>query len=533
MPKINKEEFIRAATVFLFFGAVILLINLAALTWPVGVLLAIAAGVRLTARAYDRRRSSKVAKAVVSVTFPYVCGLACVTVLQLVFNLARIRAANVANVEDWLLAQSDRIARLNRMTWWEYVAILILLGAAGVAAPRLRLLSRFVGAVKIVEAVSGVLATITAFTFVTAMVGSSYVRDSEAHFRARLADKVRDKKKVMADTLVNEAVAQSIERLPPASVPILAAIEIRLHPSRAARSPTDELLDLELGEQLRSGEKPPAAAAPPAVSPADEVHGAALLKQPAVEDKETKDAEEANKASKEAVEAALDRVADSASGAVGGRVREVIERIVRDEMGPLLSSMIELGSSFTSEYVSQLREPLMKKADDYCDRMADRIAKLRQPGAAASMIRARARSDAIDEAIRLENDEPGNAIVERLGGTASFRDAPGSADRTGDVTRAIDIAISLTPGAGRMDWGTLLPSAGPGDREPAGVTAGRVSSPPGFADHGLERAVEGVARFHMHEVERIEIAARLAKAQRDKDRLSEMEHDRAEPAPHE
>jgi hypothetical protein len=37
----------------------------------------------------------------------------------------------------------------------------------------------------------------------------------------------------------------------------------------------------------------------------------------------------------------------------------------------------------------------------------------------------------------------------------------------------------------------------------------------------------------MHEVERIEIAARLAKAQRDKDRLSEMEHDRAEPAPHE
>ncbi len=508
----SLKGFIGAATLLL---VVVLVVVLAALTWPVCLLLAVAGAVRLVARLCDKRRSSKFAKAVVSVTFPYVCGFACVAVLQLGFNLARLRPDNVAGVEDWILRQSDRIGLLNRVTWWEYVAILIVLGAVGAAAPRLRLLSRFVGAVKVVEAVSGVLATVTAFTFVTAAVGDSYLRDSEAKFRAQLAGKVREKRKVMADTLVNQVVAQSLERLPPASVPMLAAIEAQLHASEASHSAADDLLDIELGEQIRSGEKPPPAVEAPAPPPKPEARGAELLRRPAVENRETGEARVANKASETAIEAALDRVADSASDSVRGRVRDVLEQIVGGEIGPLLKAMIDLGDGFTSEYLSQVREPLMKKANAYCDRMAERIANLGRPVTAAATVRTRARSDALDEAIRLEDDKRGNEVFERLGKATFSREARGPADRTGDVTHAIDIAIDLTPGAGRVEWGNLLPSAA------------------AFADPELERAVEGVAGFHKIEMERIEIAKRQSKDSGGDDKVGEIEHGRPEPMQHE
>jgi len=510
------------------------------LTWPACLLFAIAGVVRLVASGIAKRRDSKVAKAVAKVAFPYVCGFACVAVLQMVFNLGKSEADTVSGVEIWLIAQSGRIDNLAKIPWWQYVAILAVLGAAGVLAPRLRLLNRFVGVVGFVEAVSGVLATVTAFTFVSAAIAPGYVQASEVHFRARLADKERKDGKMMGDALANQAVAQSLERLPPASVKALAAILAQLHSAQASVAAADALLDRELEGQIQPDAKPPApeTRAAPAESTA---RGADLLRESAAEDKKAVGAQEADKASKEAVEAALDRAADNASDAVRKPVHDMLEHVLGDSLGPLLSSMAD---DFASEYMSLAREPLMKKANDYCDRLVERIASLRGPAAAAAAIKGLARSDALDEAFRIENNQPGNEEFERLAKGALGGETPVLGDRTAYLTRVIDIAVALTPGAKTVDWSGPprlegLPASAPPSgievldkQAPASGPLRKLPARAGSADTELERAVEGVPQFRASETARIAVLKRLETERTESERLSELENEPAKVEPH-
>ena len=263
---------------FLFVAACITVLVVLGLTWPAGVLFAVAWLVRLVAGRVAKRRDSKVARAVVKVTLPYVCGLGCVSGLQLVFNLGRLSAHSVSAVEEWLIAQHDRIGLLNKLTWWQYLGILALLGAASLAAPRLRLVRRFVRTVGAAETVSGVLATVTAFSFVTGAIGGRYLEDIESRYQAHLADKVRDRNRVTAEATVRHAIAQAMAHFPPIAVSVLGAVETRLHDAEPRETATDEMLDKELGEQVHPEENgAPASPLPPAPS-RRKAHGSELLR---------------------------------------------------------------------------------------------------------------------------------------------------------------------------------------------------------------------------------------------------------------
>jgi hypothetical protein len=522
----------------------VLLLVFVSLTWPACLLFAVACAAWLIARAYARRRDSRAARAAAKVAFPYACGFAVLTLLQLAYNLGRSDAGAVSRTEVWLLEHSGWVDILEKLSWWQYVSILVVLAAAGALVPRLGLLRNFVRAADIAGTVSTALTAVTAFTFVTAAIGGSDLRQAEVTFRARLADKVMATQKVMADTMARRAEARALERIPPASVKALAAVAERMHESRASRSAVDILLDRALGEQVRPEEKPPEPAAP-AKAGGTKVRGDELVRELAGEDAKAAEAGGANKASRDAVAAALDRLADNASDAARERVRDILEHALGDGIGPILTAAIVLGDGFTAEYLADAREKLMAKASEFCDGIVGRIAHLGQPDAAASAIRSRVRSAAVDEAVRMEDGRPGNAEFERLSGGVLAAVEPGPGGRTGHLTSVIDIATELTPGARRVDWALMLPPAEVpgGPRVPASAPFERPGRGPvspllkaaaaAEVDAQLERAIAGVPAFRETETTMAAAMKERAEALRqENDKLKEAAHEQVEVEPH-
>jgi hypothetical protein len=538
-----KQKLLGFGVVAGLVAAVVLLLVFVSLTWPACLLFAVACAAWLIARACARRRDSRAARAAAKVAFPYACGFAVLTLLQLVYNLGRSDAGAVSRTEVWLLEHSGWVDILDKLSWWQYALILAVLAAAGALVPRLGLLRNFVRAADVAGKVSTALTAVTAFTFVTAAIGGTDLRQAEVTFRARLADKVMARQKVMADTMARQAEARALERIPPASVTALAAVAERMHESRASRSAADILLDRALGEEVRPEEKPPEAASP-AKAAGTKLRGAELVQELAGEDARAAEAAGANKASREAVAAALDRLADNASDAARERVRDILEHALGDGIGPILTAAITLGDGFTAEYMADARERLMAKASEFCDGIVGRIARLGRPDAAASAIRSRVRSAAVDEAVRMEDGRPGNAEFERLSQGMLGPEEPGPVGRTGTLTGVIDIANELTPGARRVDWALMPPTAevpggprvsasAPFERPPRGPASPLLKAAGGDVDAELERAIAGVPAFRESETRMAAAMKERAEALRqENDKLKEAAHERAEVEPH-
>jgi hypothetical protein len=515
------------------FAGLALVLVFAVLTWPVGPLFALAGLVRWVASAYARRWSSRIARAVAKAALPYVCGLGGVAALQLAFNLWRASAHSVETAEEWLIAQHDRIEVLTGLSWWEYLGLLVLLSAINLAAPRLRLVHRFVGTLAAAETASGILATITAFSFATGEIGRAYEGGAESAFRAHLADKVHDRNKVAAEAAARRAVAQAMARLPPAAAPALGAVEVQLH--RDAATAADRMLDQELGDAIRPAGPPELVTHEAAGPPPRELHGADLLRQPREEDRKTAEAGAEDTAAGEAFEAGLDRLADGASEAAREGVRKVLERALGDEVGALTAFLLDLGNDLSGEYLSDLREPLLKRAASYCERLAGRIAGLARPEAVAGEVRMRTKADALDEALRVEAGNPGNGRFERLGKSVFPDDPADPEDRSRALADAIEIAVALTPGAGSVDWRRALPrTVAPGDAVHPG--AGRPVSrafergpPPTFADPALQRVFDGLEGFRVLEERRLAEAREWTRNPSGEDQVHEREEERARP----
>ncbi len=525
---------------FLFVAAGIAVVIVLGLTWPVGVLFTVACLVRFVAARVAKSRDSKVARAVVKVTLPYVCGLGCVSLLQLAFNLWRLSAHSVSAVEEWFIAQHDRIGLLNELTWWQYVGILALLAAASVAAPRLRLVRRFVRAVGAAETVSGVLATVTAFSFVTGAIGGRYLEDIETRYQAHLADKVKDRGKVTAEATARRAIAQSMARFPPISVSILGAVETQLHEADPRETATDQMLDKELGEQVHPEENTaPSSPLPPAPM-SGKAHGSELLRLLDGEDGKMAAAEAEDRKAHEAIEAGLDRIADNASDALRGKIRGVLEQAFGEGVSPLVGALLDLGNDLTAEYLAQVREPLMKRANDYCRRLADRIARLGRPEAVAADVRARTKSDALDEALRLEGLNPGIDRFERLAKDVFPQDLGVRGDRTRTLADAIEVAVDLTPSAGAIDWRSKLPPANAAEAvlrageglprpAPARIRAFDRGPAPSYMDPALQRVIDGLGTYRGLEQRRMAEALELKRDREIDDKVRERERIEIEP----
>ena len=242
----------------------------------------------------------------------------------------------------------------------------------------------------------------------------------------------------------------------------------------------------------------------------------------------------------EAIEAGLDRIADNASDALRGRIRGVLEQAFGEGVGPLVGALLDLGDDFTAEYLAQVREPLMKRANDFCSRLADRIANLGRPEAVAADVRARTRSDALDEALRIEGLDPGDDRFERLAKDVFPQDLGVRSDRTRTLADAIEIAVALTPGAGAIDWRSKLPPGNAAEAvlpaggglprlAPASIRPFERGPAPSSMDPALRRVIDGLDAYRGLEQRRLAEALQLERGRENEDRIRERERIEIEP----
>jgi hypothetical protein len=300
------------------------------------------------------------------------------------------------------------------------------------------------------------------------------------------------------------------------------------------------MLDKELGEQVHPEENAaPASPLPPAPI-SRKAHGSELLRLLDEEDGKMAAAEAEDQKAHEAIEAALDRIADNASDALRGRIREVLGQAFGEGVGPLVRALLDLGDDLTAEYLAQVREPLMKRANDYCGRLADRIAHLDRPEAVAADVRARTKSDALDEALRLEGPNAGNDRFERLAEDVFPQDLGVRGDRTRTLADAIEVAVGLTPGAGAIDWRSKLPPANPAEAAllageglprlaPASIRAFDRGPAPSYMDPALQRVIDGLGTYRGLEQRRLTEALELKRGREIDDKVRERESIEIEP----
>jgi hypothetical protein len=328
---------------------------------------------------------------------------------------------------------------------------------------------------------------------------------------------------------------------PPISVSVLGAVENQLHDADRKDAATDVVLDREFGEQVHPEEDTPAPPLPPGLA-GPKAQGSELLRLLDGEEGKMAAAEVEDEKAHEAIEAGLDRIADNASGALQERVRRVLEQAFGDGVGPLVGALLDVGDALTSEYLAQVREPLMKRANAYCSRLADRIARLGRPEVVAADVRARTKSDALDEAVRIEGLNPGNDRFERLATAVFPGDLGVRGDRTRTLADAIGIAVVLTPGAEAIDWRSKLPPANPTEAQVRAAGGGSFLAPPparirafdrgpapGFMDPALQRVIDGLDTYRGLELRRLAEVRQLEKGREIEEKLRERARIDVEP----